>query len=41
MAEMLMPAPVLCKLQLLVVFMVGGTTYEEARAVADLNTQAR
>ena len=25
--------------QLVVVFMVGGTTYEEARAVADLNAQ--
>jgi len=30
----------LCRAQLVVVFMVGGTTYEEARAVADLNAQA-
>ncbi len=29
----------LCRAQLVVVFMVGGTTYEEARAVADLNAQ--
>ena len=28
-----------CMLQLIMVFIVGGTTYEEARAIAELNTQ--
>ena len=28
-----------CWLQLIMVFIIGGTTYEEARAIAELNTQ--